>query len=90
MGRRGAETQAALHCTQRYLFFFLRSREKSLVFFLCRWMGHGGLICGKCQVQARPLLSHIRHPFCAEEGEGQKPPLTSLVCAQPALHLQGA
>lgn len=36
------------HCTQwrRYLFFFLRSRENSLVFFLWEWWGVGASFGG--------------------------------------------
>lgn len=36
----GAQRPVALH-SRRYLFFFLRSRENSLVFFLWGWWGLG-------------------------------------------------
>lgn len=41
----GVPPKCSTHC--QYLFFFLRSRENSLVFFLWGWTGCGGLHLGE-------------------------------------------
>ena len=57
--------QHSTHC--RYLFFFLRSRENSLVFFLWGRAGRGGLHLGEMQMWARPAPFPHRPPLCSEE-----------------------
>lgn len=57
----------------RYLFFFLRNRENSLVFFLWGRTGHGSLHFGEMpNAEGGPFLCSLHQPFHSEEGEGAK------------------
>lgn len=70
-GRAGRAAQCRTHCW--YLFFFLRSRENSLVFFL--WDGRDveAFIWGKCQIRGWPVPFPHQQPLCSEDSKRPQP-----------------
>lgn len=64
--------QGSTHC--RYLCFFLRSRENSLVFFLWGWRGRGGLHLREMWDMGWPVPIPQQQPLTKGLGKDVKPP----------------